>query len=173
MKKIALALSLISFGASHLASAADGQVNFTGNITASTCSINGGVASPQLVNLGNVPASSLMTSGQTAGAKSFAIELTGCTGGNTAVAAHFESLTLGNPAGRLNLDATSEASNVEIALYDSMGALQPVNGVIPAQSFVTLTGGNATLNYVAAYYATGEAEVGTANSEVSYTLSYQ
>ncbi|WMT15295.1 fimbrial protein [Serratia fonticola] len=80
MKKIALALSFILAGASHLVSAADGQVNFTGNITASTCSINGGVAAPQLVNLGNVPASSLMTSGQTAGAKSFAIELTGCTG---------------------------------------------------------------------------------------------
>ncbi|MHA7848274.1 fimbrial protein [Serratia sp. D1N4] len=173
MKKIAIVLSLILVGATNLANAADGQIDFTGNITANTCSINGGLTGSQLVNLGAVPASSLASVGQTAGSQNFALTLTQCAGGSTAVAARFESLTLGNADGRLNLDATSTASNVEVALYDSQGVAQPVNGTVPASSYVTLASGNATLNYIASYYATGEATIGIANSEVSYTLSYQ
>jgi major type 1 subunit fimbrin (pilin) len=173
MKKIALALSFILAGVSHFATAADGQIKFTGNITANTCSINGGTPGQQQVPLGDVPASSLAASGQTAGAKNFSLVLTECTGGTTAVAARFESIALGTLAGRLLLDSSSVAENVEIALYDSMGVPQPVNGAIPASSYVTLTGGNATLEYVASFYATGEATTGAANSEVSYTLSYQ
>ncbi|OWF87161.1 hypothetical protein B4916_22020 [Yersinia intermedia] len=174
MKINVLVLSFILAGVSHLATAADGQINFIGNITATTCSINSGTPT-QTVNLGDVPASSLASTGQTAGHKSFALNLTGCTGGMTAVGARFESLSLANSNGRLNLDAASDAAGVEVAIYDSIGTPQSVNGNIPDESYVMLDAGSATLNYIAAYYATGPgpAEIGSANSAVSYTLSYR
>jgi len=162
--------------------AADGTINFTGDISANTCTIDGDAAgaASKTVALGSVPASALSALGQTAGNKQFTLVLSDCSTALTTVAARFESLELASADGRLKLSppagATPNAENVEIVLYDNNGNMQPVNGEIPAGSYIELTGTTtkaATLNYIAAYYATGEATVGPANSVVSYTLSYQ
>ena len=163
---------------SPAAFAADGTITFTGTITTNTCKIDGaesvGVANKS-VNLGDVPASALATEGEVAGNQAFSLVLTDCSvGSNASVAARFESLTLGTTDGYLALDATSTAENVRIGIYDTSGTIQPVNGIVPTSSYVTLgEDGDATLNYVAAYNSTGTPVAGSANSQVSYTLSYQ
>jgi len=181
--KLIYAISAGVLALSSSVYAADGTINFTGDITANTCTINGSQpgAAVQTIALGSIPASALATEGQTAGNKNFSLELSDCTTALTSVAARFESLDLASPDGRLKLSPAVapaiNAENVEIIIYDANGNMQPVNGEIPAASYVDLsTGGatkDATLNYIAAYYATGEATVGTANSVISYTLSYQ
>ena len=156
--------------------AADGTIDFTGSITANTCTIDGSTTSTtKTVDLGSVPASALSTVGQTAGNKSFSFVLTNCSSSATKVATRFESL-VASPEGYLSLTgagSTGVAENVQVGIYDAAGELQPVNGVIPTTSYVDLDNGDATLNYTAAYYATGVATPGDANAQVSYTLSYQ
>lgn len=153
------------------ASAADGQITFTGSIIANTCTVNSGT-NDLTVNLGVVPASALAVAGEIAGNQAFDIALSGCAGGATKVAAKFESLNLGAD-GFLKLNPASTASNVVIGIWDQGGILQPINGVVPTSSYVDIASGSATLSYVAAYQATGAAQVGSANSQVAYTLSYQ
>ena len=176
MKLSYLVSSIALVALSSSVFAADGTVEFTGSITANTCTIDGSAGSAtKTVTLGDIPASALSTAGQTAGNKTFSFTLTNCTAGASKVAARFESLVASSD-GYLSLTGTGTAGvaeNVQIGIYDAAGLLQPVNGAVPATSYVDVVGNDATLNYTAAYYATGEATVGTANSQVAYTLSYQ
>ena len=176
MKLLYLVSSIGLVALSSSVFAADGTVNFTGSITANTCTIDGSTgAATKTVDLGSVPASALSAVGQTAGNKAFSFVLTGCSAGAAKVAARFESL-VASPTGYLALTNAGQAGvaqNVQVGIYDAAGTLQPVNGTVPTTSYVDVTSGNATLNYTAAYYATGQATVGTANAQVAYTLSYQ
>lgn len=157
---------------SSAAHAADGTLNFTGNITANTCVIN--ASAPDLtIALGDVPASALATPGQRAGEAAFQMVLSGCTGGSTKVAAKFESGIVDAATGHLPLDATSTARNVQVAVYDATDVDNKFGQEPPASAYQTLSGGAATLNYNGWYVATGAATVGTANANATYTLSYQ
>lgn len=154
------------------AQASDGTLNFTGNITANSCVINAN--SPNLtVALGDVPASALASASQRAGQTPFQITLTGCTGGATKVAAKFESGIADQTTGHLPLDATSTATNVEVAIFDATDTDNQFGQAPAPSAYQTLNGGAATLTYNAWYVATGAATVGTANANATYTLSYQ
>ena len=168
-------MSLLVLSPVTFAVAADGTINFTGSITSSTCKIDGAnVAATKTVALGAVPTVALSVAGQTAGDQAFSLALTECNAGTTGVAARFESLDLATVDGYLALTSgTGVAQNVQIGIYGINGELQPINGGVPTDGYVNLENGAATLNYVAAYHATGAAVAGTANSQVSYTLSYQ
>nr|WP_245841128.1 fimbrial protein [Paraburkholderia ribeironis] len=161
--------------ASH---AADGTITFTGNITAQTCTINGGSTGTNnfSVALPTVSASSLATAGQSAGRTPFNIALTGCTPGTGNVHTFFESGGTTDPAtGYLILDAGG-AQNVEIALLNGLDGSEIKAGFADSlqNSYpVALSNGAATLPYFAEYKATGIATAGAANSSVMYTISYQ
>lgn len=170
MKYNTIAASVIFGFFSINASAADGQITFSGSIEANTCKVNTG-KNDFAVNLGTISASALAVAGDIAGNQAFDMALSDCSGA-TKVAAKFESLDLGDD-GFLKLSKASTASNVVIGIWDKSGIHQPINGVVPTSSYVDIKEGNAKLSYVAAYKATGTAEVGSANSQVSYTLSYQ
>ncbi|MFL9961095.1 fimbrial protein [Paraburkholderia sediminicola] len=166
---VAIAALIAIVPAAH---AADGTLNFTGNITANSCVINAN--SPNLnIDLGNVPASALASAGQRAGQSAFQIALTGCTGGSTKVAAKFESGLADPTTGHLPLDASSTAKNVQVAIFDTTDTDNKFGQAPAPSAYQTLTGGAATLNYSAWYAATGAATVGTANANATYTLSYQ
>lgn len=168
---VVAALGLASIGA-H---AADGTITFTGNVTAQTCTINGGT--PDFtVALPTVTATTLGTAGATAGRTPFSISLTGCaeTGGN--VHTFFEQgPTVDSSTGNLVLDAGG-ASNVEIQLLNQAdGSVIALNQADAQQNStaVAIASGSATLNYNAQYVATGAATPGAANSSVMYTMSYE
>lgn len=167
----AIALATVAFSAHAMA--ADGTIDFVGNVVANTCVINAG-SQNLTVNMGNVPASALATAGQMAGQTQFAISLTGCTGSATKVAAKFESGQADLTSGHLNLSAAADvAQNVQVAIFDSSNVENKFGQPVPASSFQTLNSGNATLNYSAWYIATGTATTGSANAQTTYTLSYQ
>lgn len=170
--RAALAISLLTLAGG--AQAADGTIDFTGSVTGSTCTINGG-ATNFSVALPPVSASTLQAAGSWAGRTPFQIKLTGCTPATGQVAAYFESGETVDPqTGRLILDAGG-AENVQLALLN--GSYQPIKAgaALGAQNspYVDIDSGNATLNYYVQYESNGGATVGPATSRVQYTMTYQ
>ncbi|WP_245167731.1 fimbrial protein, partial [Enterobacter genomosp. S] len=64
-------------GISFAAQAADGKVNFTGNILDTACTVSTGTAT-QTVDLGQIPRSSFSAKGDVAAATRFTIVLDNC-----------------------------------------------------------------------------------------------
>jgi major type 1 subunit fimbrin (pilin) len=166
------------------AHAADGTITINGTVTDTTCSINGtasGTPADVSVTLPAVPAGSLASAGAVAGtsnAGDIQFAISGCTGTATKAVAHFENgPTVDQGSGYLvNQASASPAKNVEVRLLNA--ALQPINITTGenntlASNGATISGGDATLNYFAQYYATGAAQAGNVNTSVQYTMQYQ
>lgn len=172
MKTLILAAAIAATGLfATSASAADGTITFNGNVTATTCTINGG--SPSFaVNLPTVSTGTLSAAGDWAGRTAFSIALTGCTASGQTVSAYFEPGGNVNTAGRLsNTAATSPAGNVDLQLLNNtLGVIDMYNGT--NNSTATITSGSATLNYYVQYYATAAATAGAVKSTVDYTIQY-
>lgn len=173
-------LSVLALAAAALASqhamAADGTITFTGSITASTCTINGGTKD-FAVPMPTVPATSLATAGAPSGTTPFTIALTSCTPVTGTVHTYFESgVTTDTATGNLKLDAGG-ATNVQIQLANASDGSSIKAGFADASQnskTAALTAGAGTLQYVARYVAVnGAAVAGPANSSVKYTISYQ
>jgi major type 1 subunit fimbrin (pilin) len=166
------------------AHASDGKIEFTGMVTALTCTINGGGANNNFsVALPPVSTSSLAAVGSTAGRTPFAITLTNCslTGPNHAITTYFEPGDTVDPVtGQLIVDAgAGAATNVQLRLLNSgdystivAGAANGSQNSAPVDLDAS---GNANLNYFVEYaqYGASGATAGPANSRVFYTLTYQ
>lgn len=174
------------------ASASDGQINFTGKITATSCTFTGGSGTTQAtgsnitVNLDPVSTTALAAAGNTAGDHAFQVVF-GASGGNnctdgTKVKLNFDAsgiptgfaTTMVNSAtGNLkNTTATGAATNVEVGLTTASGSAinMYTNGNAPQAS---INGGKATLDYVAHYVATGgAASAGDVSTAVMYSVLY-
>ena len=176
--KVIIALVIGAFAsASQLAFAADGTINFTGAISANTCTIDGNGAGSKNFNvlMPTVGVDTLNEAGQTAGSTPFSIRLSACTPDTGMVHTLFEPGANGNAAtGNLTTTAGG-ATNVEIRLLNSDET--PINVTVPdaAQNSkaVSLNSGEATLNYLAQYFAVGQAGAGTVNATAKYTIIYQ
>ena len=75
-----------------------------------------------------------------------------------------------------NQASASPAQNVQVRLLNAN--TQPINILTGgnntlATNGATITGGAATLNYFAQYYATGKAQPGNVNTSIQYTMQYQ
>lgn len=173
------------------ASASDGQINFTGKITATNCTVTGGTgtdgaAKNITVPLDTVSTNSLSSAGATAGDHPFSLVFggsgsSGCTDGTT-VTLHFDSAatptgytgTMVNAStGNLkNVTGTGKATNVEVGLTTPAGSqinMYSSNGSPQA----TIASGSATINYVARYVATGgAATAGDVATAVMYSVIY-
>lgn len=177
MKKTLLTAALAIAGLATFASAhaADGTIEFTGNITANTCTINGGNGGENFtVALPTVSAKTLETAGATAGRTPFKIALTNCTT-DQPVSVHFEGgPTVSQETGRLIVDGGG-ATKVELGLLsNSFGEIKAgaAHGQQNSQS-VMLAGGKADLNYFVEYHSLGGATAGAANSRVQYSIAYE
>ncbi len=177
MKKNLLTAALAIAGLATFASAhaADGTIEFTGNITANTCVINGGNGGENFtVALPTVSAKTLETAGSTAGRTPFKIALTNCTT-DQPVSVHFEGgPTVSQSTGRLIVDAGG-ATKVELGpLSNSFAEIKAgaANGQQNSQ-IVMLSGGKADLDYFVEYHSMGNTTAGAANSRVQYSIAYQ
>ncbi|GEM_PF-5043548 len=174
----------IAFLAStHAAWAQRGTITFTGAVVAESCEIDGGHASmarsvsPDFtVALPSVGADALTTHGQTAGWSPFAITLHRCGNRPALVRTHFEPGPFVDMAtGRLSLDSSSSASNVQIALRE-LGSTQHIligaphggQGAMPV-----VLRDHITQVYEAGYYALGQVSPGSVHTSVEYNLVYQ
>lgn len=174
MNKLSLASALAIALLAPAAHAADGTIEFTGSITAVTCTINGG-GKDFNVALPSVSAAALANDGDTAGRTPFSIEVSGCDPATGEISAFFEADSSVNPAsGRLVVDAGG-AENVEVALLNDAHQKIKVGAAAAEQNSqkVNLTAGAATLNYYAQYESLGAAEAGDVKTRVRYTLSYE
>jgi major type 1 subunit fimbrin (pilin) len=186
MQKRILSVAVIGFAAllSTAAQAADGTIQITGAVADTTCSINGkatGTPADVSVTLPTVQTGALATAGATAGtsnAGDIRFALSGCSGTATKVIARFENgPTVDSSSGYLtNQASASPAKNVQVRLLNAN--TQPINILTGenntlATNGVTITGGAATIDYYAQYYATGKAEPGNVTTSVQYTMQYQ
>ncbi|UVS86093.1 type 1 fimbrial protein [Burkholderia glumae] len=170
--------------ASQGAFAADGLIIFTGNVTAQTCTISGnGTGSKDFtVALPSVQASALPSTGSTAGATPFSINLTNCVSKSDAdavkaVHAYFESgPTIDTETGNLIL-AKGGAAGVEIQLLNAADQsaikLGQPDASQNSKAVSVNADGTATLRFYAQYYATGTVTPGSATSNVMYTIAYE
>jgi len=155
--------------------AADGTITFNGEVTAQTCTINGG-SGDFLVKLPTVSTSALDVEGQAAGRTVFDIALTSCTPNSGNVHAFFEpGVTTDLNTGNLIVDAGG-AENVQIRLLNGDFSVIKAGFADAAQNSksAVINTGSAVLPYAAEYVAVGGgAGAGAANSSVVYSLVYQ
>lgn len=155
------------------ANAADGTVNFTGLVVDQTCKITN---TSQNVTLPWVFSSALLSSGATAGNTPFSIQITGCASALQQVSATFGGGSINSTTG--NLTTTGTATQVELRLLNASDsspiALNQTSAALQNSKPATLSGGGATLNYIAQYIAPqGNATAGTVASNVEFTMTYQ
>ncbi|WP_260436074.1 fimbrial protein [Burkholderia sp. Bp9143] len=194
-KKILAFASVAGLFAAGSAMAADGTINFTGNITAASCSITGGAGTNVTgqkgkqdiaVNLGTVSADSIGgTAGHgIAGGTSINLSLDcGSTATDlTLVKMKFDPLAGSGIDGKNNklLKVAGTAKGVGIGLYDdsnnllNLAANETVNAPLVKGGTAETPTYTAALNMRAGYVANGDTvEAGTANGTLPFTLSYE
>lgn len=165
---------LVSVLFMQAASAANGTVNFTGEIVKSTCDVVSADKNKTVV-LGKYPTSAFPTTGSTSGAKAFSISLEKCEAGDYSL--RFDGNT---PAGFPNLLAISGgATGVGVEIVDNNGAIVPVTQdvALPASVKIAATGttpGAATFNLRARYKSFQDTVTpGAANSSATFTIEYK
>ncbi len=177
MKKTLLvaALSVSAFSAVH---AADGTINFKGNVTDNTCTVNNPTSGTALnVVLPDVSTKSLAAKGAVAGRTPFAITLESCDGAS--VNASFQIGSDVDPlTGRLKNATADGAKNVQIQLVNTEGEAIDLlktntDGTQVGTQWVDMSNKAAVLNYGAEYYATDAAVAGAVTAKIEYTLAYK
>jgi major type 1 subunit fimbrin (pilin) len=176
-----------------VASASDGTITFTGEITDVSCTITGGGAASGTgditVQLPTVSASALPADGATAGNTPFSLILSGvnCTDGKTAAlwVETNQTPALDTATNALRNQETGGATNVEVRMLNAANnqpILLGINDYVTANQAViaannqpaaTISGNKATLNYVAQYLAVGAAPTpGKVSTYLTYSMQY-
>lgn len=175
MKKTFLAIAVAgvaTIGMMNVAQAADGTINFNGEIIDQTCTVAPDSVT-KAVNLGKVAASALTgTVGTKASPTRFTLKLTNCPATATAATIKFDGTRDADSADLLQLtQVTGAATGVGIEIADKNGTPIPLH---TASSAYTLKTGDNDLDFVARYVSTKAAvTVGPANSVSQFTLNYQ
>jgi len=181
MNRQALVLAvLVAASGAQLANAADGTINFNGELVDQTCTIAvDGVVTPAAatVTLPTVSINRLTTAGQVTGQTGFNIQLSNCVGAATTTAAFFESGASVDPVSGNLKNMSGTAGNVQLQLVDAANgsAIQAGNTNQRTRTTRnTLDGsGNANMPYAIQYIASGVTTPGTVVSSVTYSIDYQ
>lgn len=152
IKYLAVAASLMAVSSAY---AADGQINFTGEIVANTCTIaNGGNVD---VTLPKISANHFTAGTERAGQTAFQIALSDCTPASGTVAVRFtgDGTQVDTITGlfKNNSKDAAPAENVAVAVYDSTDTLIKTAGNSSAAVNVA-TDGTASIPLTAWYQAT-------------------
>ncbi|MDH4582253.1 type 1 fimbrial protein [Pseudomonas sp. BN415] len=189
MKKLSLAflaMSVIAASGSAFAAtdAGQGQINFTGIINNDACSVDGSTGREKAiaVDLGNVSIKDMGTdtapNAGRLGAANFNLNVN-CNAG-TKVSMLFDArsgsgVVPGKQVLALNPGINS-AKNVGIALLNSEGQIIDLSAPATAKIEGNLNGGDAVLNFAAAYVTTADpttATAGSGNATLPFTLQYE
>ncbi|MGL4430250.1 MAG: fimbrial protein [Silvania sp.] len=158
----------------HYVSAAPLQINVTGNVTASPCSVD--IANSTLnIDLGDTPATDLATAGAFGQDKQFTLALKDCPASTTKATATFSgTATAGDANGFAN---TGTAVNVAIKIKPAAAAWSD-NSVNPNQSSwqQNVNATSHTVKYdfaVRPYTVSGNVSPGTIASTMQVAFTYQ
>lgn len=154
--------------------AADGTINFTGNVTDTTCVVTNKTTNPLVVPMGNVGKDAFnAAAGVLASTQSFAIELTGCPATVTKAAVNFAGAAVAGKTDVLALTGAGTAgvaTGVGIQLQDDVGAVVALNSMSKKYDIAL---GTNLLPFKASYISTTAlVEPGTANAALNFTISY-
>lgn len=153
------------------ASAADGTVNFTGNISDTTCAVDTN-SSSQTVDLGTVSTNSFSAAGATASVARFSINLTGCPSSVTSSSIRFDGPAASGNSNLLALTSGQTATNVGVGIYQQDSTTLIPLGKPSAPYSISSTGPNV-LNFVAKYVSTAKnVGPGSANAAATFTITY-
>ena len=175
MKYNILILSLLAVS-SFSALASDGDITFTGLVTASACTLNGFNAgtttSGATMTLPSVTPASFSSAGGYAGMTDFTIDLKECditTQKNAQVTFSGSPDTVDNEILK-NGSSTNPATGVGVALLENDGAtLVDINGGTPSEQ-QALSTGNTTLHFKVAYKANTSTPAVTAGNVSAKTF---
>jgi major type 1 subunit fimbrin (pilin) len=174
MKKniIVATLAAVAAMSSVSAFAADGQINFTGEIIDSACEVVNNVSAPLNVNLGKVAKTAFSGAGDTASATKFTLQLKNCPATLTGAAVKFEGATADGDSSVLALtQGAGVATGVGIQITDASDSIVQLNTTSAIYPLVS-TGEN-NLDFVARYIATAtDIGAGQANAVASFTINY-
>lgn len=168
--KLKIALAAVTLGGLiSVANAADGSVNFSGEILATACNVTNGPGKAISVNLGKVAATSLNTVGAKSSSVPFDIKLDACPAQTANV--RFDGTADANQKDLLALDASSAAKGVGIEIDSETGKIIPLYS--PSDD-ITLTAGSNTLHYLARYVATSlKVTPGVVTAASQFTIIYK
>lgn len=170
MKTSLLALAFLA-GSSFMgvANAVDGTINFTGEITAETCTVNvGGGSAP--VDLGTISSRALATVGDTASRGPFQIVLSQCPAAVTKAGMKFDGQSDSADSTLLALTAGG-AKGVAIGLYEADATTKIPLGSVSLSKPLS-ENSNTEFNFVAKYVSTGPVVAGAANAVAQFTVDY-
>ncbi|QMV52648.1 fimbrial protein [Ewingella americana] len=172
MNKKIIAIAILAGSAfASVAHAASGTINFTGNVTAATCTIDTG-SKNQTVALGTVGTTDFPTAGSTSGNGQITMVLSACPAGATQASVSFGGPADASNGNLLKLDSAATATGVAIALFEDDGSTAIPLGQPSKTHPLSATEQNA-LTYFAKYQSTaatvGE---GTANATADFTVLY-
>ncbi len=173
MNFIAAAVLVSAIAAPAFVSAADGQVNFTGSIIDSACTVVNTVSNPLAVTLGNVNKTSFAKAGDKSSATAFNLQLTNCPVTAATAAVKFDGAALNGDNNLLALTQVSGvATGVGIELSDKSNAVLPL--YTASTSYALQSGATVNnLNFAARYVSTAATvTAGPANSVASFTVNY-
>ncbi|MDX7988020.1 fimbrial protein [Xenorhabdus sp. 12] len=156
------------------AHAADGQVKFTGKVTASACKVDSG-SLDQTVNLGTISASSFNGIHSTSAPTRFSIKLTDCPTEYKEAQVKFDGQTDRSNSRLLALTSKTGAAvarGVAIALYEDNGS--SLINMAESSRPQSLSGQKTDeLSFVAKYIATTtKVEPGAGDAVANFTITY-
>lgn len=169
-KLLKSALLLAAAVLSWSAQAQSGSVALNGSVSSATCT---STPSATTVTLPSVSSSSLAIAGATAGATSWTISLSACTGTPATMRTYFEQTANINASGRIR-NATGTATNVDVQVLNSSGGVVNLAAAAGLQNIATanIVGNAASQTFYLRYYATGATTSGTFASSLSWTILY-
>lgn len=173
MKKNILAslIAATSLFAVNNALAADGTIDFTGEIIDQACELASG-SDALKVNLGKVSKTSLPNTGSTAAATKFTIKLINCPTTVTSATVKFDAESyVGDDTVIALKNDTNAAKGVGIQITDDVNAVVPL--FTASKAYTLKDGVENNLDFRARYIAKSDTVTpGPANGTATFTINY-
>lgn len=155
------------------ANAADGTINFTGEIIDQACTVDIGSNNTMSVDLGRIARTSFRNTGDVSDSTLFTIKLINCPASVTSAKVKFDGENDQNNTDLLAItQGASSASGVAIKLMTADKTLLGLNQV-NSYSYPLVSTADNNLDFYAAYQSTQAAvTAGLANSVANFTVNY-
>jgi len=178
---MAMAMAVTAALGMTSASAADGQINFTGEIIESACQVVNSASAPLDVTLGKVSKTAFNGAGSTAAPTKFTLQLKSCPATVSSATVKFDGTAVDSDNSVLALTQVSGgATGVGIQLTDASQKVLPLFTESAPYPLTASTAGSSggsdvvnSLDFIARYVATAATvTVGPANAVANFTVNY-
>ncbi|EPM0390336.1 fimbrial protein [Proteus mirabilis] len=168
---IAMLIATTSIFASNNVLAADGTIDFTGEIIDNACELAAG-SDALKVNLGKVSKTALPSAGVTAAATKFTIKLINCPATVSTASVKFDAESYSGDDTVIALKQESGvATGVGIQIMDDANTVVPL--FTASKNYPLKEDGENNLDFIARYIAkTDSVTAGLANANATFTINY-